>query len=87
VNKQKILIISAIGLFALSQYLLTDYFFSSKQSQLFDYYQEGYEDGLIDSVSAIFFNIENCEATSISFNNITKYVIDIDCLDGMNSFP
>ena len=86
-NKKKIVVISAIALIIVMQFFLIDYFYETKQKQLSDIYNKGHTDGLTDAVSAIYYNLASCEPTSISVNNFTKYIIDVECLIDVPSTP
>ena len=80
-DKQKIvIIILAIGLVITVQYSLLDKWSISEQQQKILTFQQGYNQGLKDAVSALYKQTENCQQSTIAVGNITKTVIDIACL-------
>ena len=50
----------------------------SRNSQLVN---DAYEKGLEDAIIAIFTNTQNCQTTSLYVENITKQIIDMDCIN------
>jgi hypothetical protein len=80
-SKQKItIIILAVSLFLLSEYLLIEKLEDSKQEELVDMYQQGYDDGIADTIAVIFQQTENCKVSTITANNFSKNIFDASCL-------
>ena len=80
-NKQKIVIIALAGaLFLVAQYIVFDKLAESKQKEMLDVYQRGYDNGLKDAVTTLYEQTQNCQKTSITLGNLTKEVFDFSCL-------
>jgi len=84
------LIIITLGaaLSLVSVFVIFDKLEESKQQEILEVYQRGYDDGAIDTVSALFKQTQDCKISTISLDNFTKDFIDLSCLQ-MNSeqFP
>lgn len=81
-DKQKVIIIVLIAiLFLLVQYVLLEKLVDVRLEEKIKFYEDGYEQGLIDAVVTIFQNTEDCKTTSLTIGNLTKHVFDITCLD------
>jgi hypothetical protein len=86
-NKQKIaLIVLAVALFVVLQYIIIDKLEQIKQEQMLSIYQSGYSDGLKTAITSLFEQTQNCQTTTIAIGNLTKQVIGLDCLK-TNSHP
>ncbi len=80
-NKQKItIIVLSIALFALAQYVIYEKITESRQQELVNAYQNGYNKGLTDAAVTIYKQTENCQTTTIAIGNLTKTVFDVSCL-------
>lgn len=80
-NKQKIIIIMlSVALFSLVQYVIYEKITESRQQELVNVYQNGYNRGLSDAATAIYKQTENCQTTTITIGNLTKTVFDLSCL-------
>lgn len=80
-NKQRIVIIMlAVALFSLSQYIIYEKITESKQIELQRIFQNGYDKGLEDTVTTIYKQTDNCQTTTISVGNFTKTIFDLSCL-------
>lgn len=80
-NKQKItIIVLSIALFGLAQYVIYEKITESRQQELTDAYQNGYNKGLTDTAVAVYKQTENCQTTTITIGNLTKTVFDVSCL-------
>ena len=87
-DKQKIIIISLIVLLLfLVQYIIYDNFIQQMEVDLVNAFQDGYQQGLIDAVSEIFMQTENCVVTTITIGNLTKNVVDYSCLENTSEYP
>jgi len=81
INKQNITIIGlAVGLGLVLLFFGMDKFTQATQEQIDAAFQEGYEKGAVDFVSTLFQQTENCGITPMFFNNLTRTVVDIGCL-------
>ena len=86
-NKQKIaLIVLAVALFVVLQYIILDKLEQIKQEQMLSIYQKGYSDGLQTAITSLFEQTQNCQSTTIAIGNLTKQVFDLNCLK-TNSRP
>lgn len=47
----------------------------------FESFQSGYENGLVDGVSTIFTQTDDCETSIITVGNFSKQIVDVLCLD------
>lgn len=80
-NKQKItIIVLSVALFALVQYVLYEKITESRQQELSNAYQNGYNKGLTDAAVTVYKQTENCQSTNITIGNLTKTVFDLSCL-------
>ncbi len=80
-NRQKITIIAlSVALFALAQYVIYEKVMESRQQELANAYQNGYNKGLTDAAVTIYRQTENCQTTTITIGNLTKNVFDLSCL-------
>ena len=81
-NKQKIVIIAlSIALFSLAQYVIYENIIESRQQELDNTFQSGYDKGLTDAVVELYKQTENCQTTTITLGNLTKNVFDLSCLN------
>jgi len=81
VDKQKIIIIVlAVALFLAIQYLILDRWTNSALYQISESYKHGYDKGLEDAVTAIYYQTKNCQKSTIVLGNMTKEVFDFACL-------
>ncbi len=79
-NKQKITIIAlSVALFVLAQYVIYEKITESRQQELDNAYQNGYNKGLTDAAVTIYKQTENCQTTSITIGNLTKNIFDLSC--------
>lgn len=80
-NKQKITIIAlSIALFVSAQYIIYEKITESRQQELANAYQNGYNKGLTDAAVTVYKQTENCQTTTITIGNLTKTVFDLSCL-------
>ena len=80
-DKQKmIIIVLSVALFALGQYVLYEKIIESRQQEISNSYQHGYDKGITDAVTAVFKQTENCQTTSLTVGNMTKTILDFSCL-------
>ena len=87
-DKQKIIIISLIVLLLfLVQYIIYDNFIQQMEIELVNAFQEGYQQGLIDAVSEIFTQTEDCIVSTITIGNFTKDVVDYSCFEKVSEIP
>jgi len=89
-NKQKITIIGlsvALGLAGI--FIVLDEFIETSQQLIIESYQNGYQQGMIDSISSLFEQTQNCQITPIYLGNSTLNVVDYECIkpQSENSFP
>ena len=81
-DKQKItIIILGVALFLVIQYMIIDDWTRANQQLSNEMYQQGYEQGLIDAISAVFQQTQDCQISNITFKNFTKQIFDIGCLE------
>jgi hypothetical protein len=52
----------------------------SKQGELMKKYQEGYDDGIADTITIIFQQTENCQVSTLNIHNFSKNIFDVSCL-------
>lgn len=80
-NKQKITIIAlSVALFSIVQYVIYEKIVESRQEELSNAYQNGYNRGLTDAAVTIYKQTENCQSATITIGNSTKTVFDLSCL-------
>ena len=88
-DKLKIVILClAISVFLLGQYVILEKWIDTSFEERTMIFQEGfangYDKGLTDIVTTIFYNLQGCTPTDISLHNDTKYIIDVSCLNSEN---
>ena len=77
---QKILIIAlSIGLIITLQYFVLDKWISSINLDMVQNSQDAYNQGIIDAVSVIYKQTDNCQSTQINIGDFTREVVDISC--------
>ena len=87
-NIQKIIIIGLlISLIVILQYLVLDEWMDSINEEATQNFQNAYDQGLLDAVTAIYQQTENCQGVPINIGNLTKTVFDVSCLDDFNQNP
>jgi len=80
-DRQKIaIIVLAVALILISQYVLLDKWSLSQQQQNLESYQNGYAQGLTDTITSIYQQTQNCQITTINVGNSTKHIVDMSCL-------
>jgi len=80
-DSTKIAIIGlSVALFLVVQYVILDKGLQSNQLQLNEFYEVGYEHGLTDAINAIFQQTSDCSIATINFENITRNVLDAECV-------
>jgi len=81
-DKQKITIaILAIALIVAIQYVILDNWMDLKSDEIDEAYQSGYEQGSVDIALSLIQQTNDCQTASIIFDNITRSVFDIDCIE------
>ena len=85
-NKQKLVIIAlAVTLFVVMLYIVFEKWVYERNQEKLNIYQDGYDQGLHDAVTTLFYNTKECNPTSLSLGNITKFIIDVSCLQTNSS--
>jgi len=81
INKQNITIIGlAVGLGLFITFFGIEKLTESTQDQIKVAFQQGYEKGATDFVSTFFQSTEDCNISPVFFNNLTRSVVDVDCI-------
>ena len=81
-NTQKIImIVLAISLIVTLQYLVLDKWMTSMDENTSQNIQNAYDQGIIDTISAIYNESENCQGVPITVGNLTKTIFDVSCLN------
>ena len=84
-TRQKVvIIILAIGLFSVVQYVVFDKLNESKEQDMIRIFQQGYDQGVVDSVNLLYEQTQNCKVAEISIGNLTRNILDLSCLDSEN---
>lgn len=80
-NKQKIIIIAlSITLFLIVQYVIIENWLVGVREDMVASYQNGYNGGAKDALTAIYQQTMNCQTSTITVGNFTRQVFDITCL-------
>lgn len=80
-NKEKVIIIAlSVILFSLVQYVIYEKIIQSRQQELANAYQNGYNKGVTDAAISIYKQTNNCQTTTISIGNLSKNIFDLSCL-------
>jgi len=82
-SERKNFLLLAIGMGAVGM----DKFAQVTQEQANESFQQGYEQGAVDFVSTLFLQTEDCRITPIFFNNFTKSVVDVACIQPPQEQP
>jgi len=77
--KKIIIIVISIGWIITLQYFLLDNWISSVNQEMAQKSQDAYNLGLIDTVSELYKQTENCQSAQIKIGNFTREVVDISC--------
>ena len=81
IDKTKITItVLAVLLIISVSYIAIDKFQNMRINELQQVYQQGYSQGVRDTVISLMQQTENCVSTTITVGNLTREVIDITCL-------
>ena len=81
-DKQKIIIIALLSVvFILANSIFIDKWLEIKQEENTLLYEKGYEQGLTDAVTALFYNTDDCSVTTITIKNETRPIVDFSCFD------
>ena len=89
-DKQKVIIILLLSaVVILVNSIFIEKWMENIQEDRISFYEDGYEQGLVDAVNAIFHNTDNCSITTITLENETRSIIDTSCLNPSqnNSLP
>jgi hypothetical protein len=79
-NKQKIIIlVLALVLFSVVQYFVIEKVLVENQKKMSEIYQNGYDQGLKDTITTIYQETDDCKATTIFIGNLSKQIIDTSC--------
>ena len=85
-NKQKIIILALIlTLVGIVQYLVIEKILDENQKKMSEIYQEGYDKGLKDTVTALYQETKDCKTTTILLGNLSKQITDVACME--KKFP
>ena len=80
-KKEIIIIIGLlVVIFLIAQYVILDKWDEVNQQKAMDAYRTGYEQGLVDAVTTVFGQTQNCQPTTLTIGNLTKQVFDLECL-------
>ena len=81
-NKQKIIVLaSVIILFAIAQYFVIEKVLDENQKKMSEIYQDGYDEGLKDTISALFQETKDCKITSVWMGNFSRQISDAKCIE------
>jgi hypothetical protein len=76
-----VIIVLSVILFGLIQYVIFDMIGETVSNEMVNSYQSGYNQGILDSVNAIYQQTENCNPTFVTIGNLSKEVIDFSCVE------
>jgi len=80
-NKQKIIIITlSIALFLIVQYVIIENWLVGVREDMIASYQNGYNAGAKDALTAIYQQTMECQTSTITLGNFTRQVFDTTCL-------
>ena len=85
IRKERLMIITLLVLLVISLSYITYSEFSRYSLQLSQEgflvgYNQGVRDGVIDTVGKLYSETATCKPVPVVFENVTRYLIDIDCL-------
>lgn len=82
-SKERTIIIVLVILLGISVfYIVFDAVQRQRTQELVAIYQQGYDQGLTDAVLTLYQQTEGCNAAVINIGNVTRQVLDVDCLKG-----
>ena len=61
-------------------YIAVDKYRTGQEKQLLTAYQDGYNKGIQEIITALYEQTENCQAAVINIGNVSKQVFDSSCL-------
>lgn len=80
-DKQKIIIIVlSVALILTAQYIVLEKWLVSVKQDMVTSYQDGYDAGAKDVLTTIYLQTKNCQTSTITLENSTLQVFDINCL-------
>ena len=74
-----------IGLIVMVQYIILDKWLENQQLGALEDSRNSYNLGVIDTMSSIYQQTEDCSIATIILGNFTKDIIDLKCLELLNS--
>ena len=87
-DKQKITIIVLSAFLLLSvEFIIFQYWLESHNAKLDEMYQLGYDTGLREVIITLFSQTENCQPATLFFENATKQVFNIRCVELIEISP
>ncbi len=87
-NKQIVIIIGlAVGLALVTGFFGMEKLTQRNQAQLESAFQQGYELGIVDVGSTIFEKTNDCKIAPLVFKNVTRGIVDVDCLKRSQTPP
>lgn len=84
-----IIILLLLAVVILVNSIFIEIWMENIQEERLSFYEAGFEQGLVDAVTALFHNTDNCSITTITLENETRSIIDTSCLNlsQNNSLP
>jgi hypothetical protein len=86
-NTQIVIAGIAIAIIMLIQFVILAGWQNEKKEDLILAFQKGYDNGVKDTVVALYGQTENCHMSTITTGNLTKDLIDIRCLQSFSEKP
>ena len=80
-NRTQIVLVGAVLAAALLlQFILLDSWIEKEETVANNSYNKGVQDGLQTAVVSILVNTEDCQATTVQFNNQSRELINVACV-------
>ena len=80
-NRKQIVLVGAVFAAALVlQFILLDSWIEKEETVANNYYNKGVQDGLQQAVISILVNTEDCQTTTVEFNNQSRELINVACV-------
>jgi len=80
-RKQIVLVGTVLAATLVLQFIILDSWTEKQETVANNNYNKGVQDGLENAVISILVNTEDCQTTTVEFNNQTRELIDFTCLE------
>ncbi len=81
--EKKIIIIGGLTflLIILAGYIIMDKYLELRERENIETFRQAYTQGVIDTITSLIKQTENCNPTTINFGNFTREIVDKACIN------